>query len=186
MTYKSQNNEVEYILKYFGEYVGTLLSIGEGDGVTFSNSYDLIEKGWRATLVEPIKANFDKIPTPDGVQKFNFAIGTRTCIADFNIVEDGLLNSIYMDNAARYGLAVQVLPIPMFTYEDALQQFTHKKFDFITIDAEGMDTAILLQIDLSNVKYLCIEYGSDEQLIKRYCKGFRTLHRNGENLILVR
>ena len=49
----SQNQEQEYILNYFGDYKGNLLSIGENDGKKFSNALRLIELGWSATLVEP-------------------------------------------------------------------------------------------------------------------------------------
>lgn len=185
MAYKSQNNEVEYILKYFGGFVGTLLSIGECDGVTFSNSYDLIERGWYATLVEPNKHSFDKIPESARVEKFNFGIG-ETGLVDFHITDDGLLCSTSLDNAKRFGVPYKTEQVQFYSYADALILFINSRFDFITIDAEGMDWEILRQIDLQHTRCLCIEYGKYYREIRDYCNQFKLLHRNGENLILVR
>jgi len=61
----SQNNEQEIIENFFKrqENEGSdlvLLSIGENDGKTLSNSLACIERGWRATLVEPSKRHLKK------------------------------------------------------------------------------------------------------------------------------
>lgn len=48
----SQNKEEEIILEYFGEGYGTLLSIGENDGETLSNTRALILNGWSGLLIE--------------------------------------------------------------------------------------------------------------------------------------
>jgi FkbM family methyltransferase len=185
LAYKSQNNEVAYVLQYFNGFVGTLLSIGECDGITFSNSYDLIALGWKATLVEPSKHNFNNIPERDGVEKFNFGIG-QTGLVPFHITPDGLLCSTSTENANRWQLPYRTAQVQFYSYADALKRFTNKQFDFITIDAEGMDWEILQQIDLTNVQCLCIEYGKYEREIRVYCSGFRVIHRNGENLILAK
>src|ERR1043165_6951227 len=56
----SQNNEEQIIGSYFGSFVGHLLSLGENDGETLSNSRALIKKGWTADLVEPSPIAFLK------------------------------------------------------------------------------------------------------------------------------
>lgn len=187
MTYHSQNNEAAIIAKYFGGYVGTLLSIGECDGITFSNSYDLIEKGWAGVLVEPSEKNYNKIPPREGVEVHNFGIGS-TGIVPFYITPDGLLCSTSLDNAKRWVLPYEQVNTQFYSFADALGKFGYKQFDFITIDAEGMDWIILQQIDLSNTRCLCIEYGDKTKEIINYCGkfGMNELHRNGENLILVK
>lgn len=57
----SQNGEQLQVLKYFGDFRGTVLDIGANDGVTFSMSRALIELGWRACLVEPASIPFQKL-----------------------------------------------------------------------------------------------------------------------------
>lgn len=187
MIYHSQNNEAEIILEYFGSFTGTLLSIGECDGVTFSNAYDLIIRGLDAVLVEPNKAMYDNIPTRDGVRKFNFGIG-QTGLQKFYISSDGLLSSVNKGNVKREGAKVTPVDVQFYSYADALNKFPVQQFDYITIDAEGMDWQILQQIDLTDVRCLCIEYASHEYDIIAYCLkyGLQLLHRNHENLILVR
>lgn len=61
-------------------------------------------------------------------------------------------------------------------------------FDFISIDAEGMDLIILKQIDLTKVKLICLECGPHEVEMRQYCEGFgmKQIHRNFENLIMGR
>lgn len=49
----SQNDEEAIIMRYFANRTGRLLDIGAADGMTNSNSLALIERGWRAVLVEP-------------------------------------------------------------------------------------------------------------------------------------
>src|SRR3974390_3466186 len=51
--YYGQNREDEIISQFFGNHVGTLLDIGANNGVTYSNSRLLIQRGWSGMLVEP-------------------------------------------------------------------------------------------------------------------------------------
>ena len=57
----SQNNEQKHILEFFNGKKGTLLSIGENDGQTYSNAYALIQLGWISALVEPSEIAFNKL-----------------------------------------------------------------------------------------------------------------------------
>jgi hypothetical protein len=87
----------------------------------------------------------------------------------------------------------EVVPVQFYTFADALQQFMVKRFDFITIDAEGMDFEILHQMNLTDLgcKCICIEHNSTPQIadkMKAYCSIFgltNELLRNGENIILA-
>src|SRR3990167_7663552 len=87
----SQNNEQILIEKYFGNYKGTLLDIGANDGVTLSNSYALIQRGWRGSLVEPSPKAFEILKethrTKEGIFCFNAAICDKT--ADMTLYESG-------------------------------------------------------------------------------------------------
>jgi len=63
-----------------------------------------------------------------------------------------------------------------------------KKFDFISIDAEGHDLEILRQMDLKALgcQMLCIEHGGRQEEIKALCPGMKEVYNGGINLILVR
>jgi len=64
-----------------------------------------------------------------------------------------------------------------------------KKFDFISIDCEGLDGDILEQIDLTETSCVCIEWNGNEMLKTRfsnYMNDFKIIYTSPENLIYVR
>ena len=76
--------------------------------------------------------------------------------------------------------------VPCTTVDDIING---RKFDFINIDIEGMDYEVLTQIDLTDVKCVCVEYnGIEPQKYIDYCTqyGLKEIHRNGENLIFAK
>ena len=64
-------------------------------------------------------------------------------------------------------------------------------FDFVSIDIEGMDLFVLQQMDLTamGVSCICVEHnGKDIEKYINHCTkhGLKELHRNQENIILVK
>jgi len=66
-----------------------------------------------------------------------------------------------------------------------------KTFDFVSIDIEGLDYDVMVQMDfdLMGTKMICVETNSkeDEKYIA-FCEkfGFKVLHKTHENLIFAR
>jgi FkbM family methyltransferase len=206
--YKSQNNEIEVVLNYFSSKPKkkTVLSIGENDGITFSNSYDLIQAGWDAHLIEPSPKAFEKLKKVhegnDRVNLYNFGIYEKTGTFIFN--ESGsydnagddvaLLSCLIDSEKERWGNKVSFEKINAYfvTFEDFIKGIKEPVFDFITIDAEGLDYQILTQIDLAkyNCKCLCIEHNGIHSMIeniKNYCVKYnmKQISMNPENLIFA-
>ena len=200
----SQNDEQKHILEFFNGKKGTLLSIGENDGQTFSNAYALIKLGWTALLVEPSEIAFEKLSNLHkdnlNVTSLNFAIGTENSIVDF--YESGahfkdksdfsLLSSLKKDETEKWkNVDFEIKKVQVYTYKDFISN-SFDKFDFITIDAEGMDLDILKQIDLSNTQLLCIEWNNKEEIkteILEYTSKFgmdKIIYKSGENLLIAR
>lgn len=194
----SQTKEDLFILNYFGNFRGRLCSIGENDGITFSNSRLLIEHGFTAHLLEPgsifteLQSLYENHPR---VKCYNYGIGTKDEVVNFyesgahvlNGKDRGLVSTCDFEETLRW-------PHVEFT-ERNIQLVTWdtfangKRFDFISLDAEGLDWQILQQIDLSEVRCLCIEWNSVIDLRKlyvEYCRGFKLVQQNAENLIFVR
>lgn len=193
----SQNGEQKIILEYFGDFVGVLLDIGANDGVTLSNSRALIEKGWIAHLVEPSPSAFKMLieTSEDDAYLFNFAIGTYTGKATFyesgahlGTGDTALLSSLKQDETKRWKKETFTpIEVDVFRYEDT--PFYGMKFDFITIDAEGMDYEILIQIDLTDTKMVCVEFnGKNAGDFIGYCAkyGLQQVWNSHENLIFAR
>lgn len=194
----SQNDEQNIILSYFGDKKGTLLDIGANDGKTFSNSLALIKSGWDAVLVEPHPVAFSLLNElhkgNDKVMTFNVAISDK----DGDIVlhtnephiegDTGLLSTIVPEEKNRWGLAFFEEMVKAYSWK-TFSDVVEKKYDFITIDAEGMDYTILTQIDLSDTSMVCVEFNSKEMdRYVTYCSKFGLkLHGvNPENLIFAR
>lgn len=192
----SQNGEDLIISLYFGDYKGTLLSIGENDGETFSNSRRLIEMGWKGVMFEPDKGAYRKLHmlyhnNPD-VWCYNLGVSNYCGNGKFYRGNDSLLSTSFNNLASKYPNNSYVADEANFiTFAGILSVF-EPPYDFISIDAEGEDWNILQQIDLTAVgcKCLCIESGNDAALpglYTEYCArhGMKRVLKNGENMIFV-
>lgn len=197
----SQNKEDLFVLNYFGNFTGNLLDIGANDGETFSNSKLLIENGWSAVLVEPgtiCKKLVALHNDNENVQVYNFGIGESEEIVTFyesgsHIAggEDrGLVSTMDFEETKRWpDVKFESKEIRVKPFSALLK---HAPFDFISIDAEGFDLAILRQIDLKGVgcSCLCIEWNGDkfaEKEITDYCNqfGLKLSLKNAENLVFT-
>lgn len=200
MTRYSQNNEQDIILQYFGSRKGFFLDIGANDGVTLSNTYALQLQEWKGVLIEPSEEAFNRIKASNGVQKFNVAIGTEDGHCTFhemgvhlNAGDVSLLSTIKKTELKRWpGVEFKERMTEVWTYKTLLKHSPFKFFDFISIDAEGVDYEILEQIDLKYTDMVCIEHNSNPdlfQLIKEYCNKAgltKKLLNNLENVIWAR
>lgn len=214
----SQNREEEAILKAFespagNTKIGTLLSIGENDGVTLSNSRALILKGWEADLVEPDPAALEKLKAlyssgihdatsfEREVKIFPVAVGVRNEKTDFystgthlNKGDTGLLSTLIADELKRFPGSkdnAKIVPVTVVNFETLLLMTGRKYYDFVSIDAEGMDLDILKQIDFTalQTKCICVEWNSkDRHLYDRvvYRFGFILSYISAENLVYVK
>lgn len=204
----SQNEEEKYITEFFGEFKGTLLSIGENDGKTLSNSLRLIELGWRAVLVEPspmafVNMKFLHKDRKEQITFVNKAIADKD--GEFLFFESGshlhqgdtsLLSTLDPEEMKRWeasGETFEKTMVDCLSYDSLLKLVKpENKFDFITIDAEGVDLIILKQIDLWNTAMLCIEWNSDDLLKVEILKHTykydmkKIIYQSAENLIIVR
>lgn len=205
----SQNKEDEIIADYFGDFKGTLLDAGANDGVTFSNSHLLLNKGWLGHLFEPSSVFYDleKLYSSNGlVSVYHKGIGAEAQ-EEALLEESGshlpdkkdraLLSTFVESEKSRWkgsGVRFNWHPCSITGFK-AWYYYTGKPtLDFISIDIEGMDWELLQAIDLTAVgcKCLCIEWNSNKQVgeqFKSYCivkHGMKLLHTNAENKIFVR
>lgn len=196
----SQNSEEQVILDYFGFIQGTFADIGANDGVTFSNTKMLAERGWKGILLEPSPKAYAKLKEIykgiDGVYTYPFAIGNHngTAILNesaslINSHDVALVSTFKEEEMQRFRSITSYTPVEVkvFRWKTFLNRVKYKTFDFISIDAEGLDLDILRQIDLSNTRMVCVEWnGKQKDEFMAACSGFRLIHENGENLIFAR
>jgi FkbM family methyltransferase len=190
----SQNNEEEVILKYLGDSTGTFLDIGAFDGITFSNTYELVKRGWKGVMVEASPRTFIKLQ--DNVKDFknNLTLVNACIVTD----EQKLVN--FYDNieaTATHNLPnvekwKQQTPFEMIAvmtchHRTLLEKVGHM-YDFVNIDVEGSSTDLFMCLydELPDVKIWCVEHDGNDKAIIEKAKGCKVLLRNGENLILAK
>lgn len=205
-----QNKEDEVIhqlisSKYGENFKGSFLDLGANDGITLSNSRYFIENGWNGVLIEAGKLPYQKLMStilPNTIA-INCAIGNQngsltfyesTNLLDANDV--GLVSSLVADETQRWrkaGVGYSEYQVECFTWESFLDKFHLKSqnFDIISIDIEGMDYDVLIQMNLEELgcKVLCVEFnGKDIQKYVEYAvkHGMSLIHQNPENLIFLK
>lgn len=201
----SQNNEETIVAHCFGNHVGNVLDIGANDGKTLSNSLALIEKGWGGVLVEPSSKAFERLKAlhkgRKNVHCIQAAIGTKNGMCDFHesgehlkVGDHALLSTLKASEREKWeksGEKFVLTRTKVMTAASLLSKVPIKKFDFITIDVEGFDYEVLIQLDLNALgcRVLCVETNSIEDAkYITYAEGFgmRLLHKNFMNLIFTR
>lgn len=208
----SQNNEQKHILNYFFQ-VGAppttnrqrcVLSLGENDGETLSNSRALILSGFMAVLVEPAEKAFDKLSQlykgRTQIKCVNAAIAQTDGPIDFYDCgshlgkgDTSLLATTNPAEIARWKKSGEVFTkttVRGITFNTLMAETGVSHFDFISIDCEGVDYQVLSQIDLTKTgtSLVCVEYnGKEPQKYLDYCAKHgltKVVHRNFENLII--
>lgn len=197
----SQNNEQDIILQYFRGKHGVLLDVGANDGITLSNSRALMQRGWEGFFVEPSPQAFARLSglyeNDRRAHLYNFALSDIP--GEFTLYESGehlgrgdvaLLSSLKHSETVRWKKET-FNPVTVEAKDFEGSGLNEFYFDFITIDAEGMDYQILKQIDLSHTGMVCIEWNQNKVLkdqINDYCRGFglRLTYATHENLIFTR
>lgn len=198
----SQNLEEKYILEYFENYVGTFADIGCNDCLTFSNTRALALRGWKGIFVDPSPKAMERCKTLyNGYKGYYFypvAISSHNGKAILNEsgplcspTDVGLVSTFHAHEMDRFKRTVRYeqVEVKTFKWKTFFNRLTLKKFDFISLDAEGEDLEILSQLDLTEVRCICIEFNGNLELkaeFEKYLQGFNLLYTSGENLIYGR
>lgn len=191
----SQNNEQQVILDYFKDTKGSFLDIGAYDGVDLSNTRALSELGWSGVCVEPNPTVFEKLAYNylgnKNVHCYELAVGTID--GEFEMMcNDTYYSTLSETETKRWesNPSIQFVKelVEVVTFETFLKNSKIKTFDFISLDAEGVDLDILKQIDLTKVgcKMICVEWnGKDFLEYNNYITkfGLQLISQNAENLI---
>lgn len=191
----SQNDEEKIILDFFGDYIGTFLDIGAYDGLEISNTRALLEKGWSGVMVEPDPRSLVKLmenvePFKDKVKIISAAVIPHHAAELYRLWMDeerawasGITNFVPagIDKLKTLKLYVRSISIA--------QLLMLSPYDFINIDAEGMDMEILRAIPTPlPCKLICIEPYFEKGRIemRKYLTedcGCTIIAENKENLI---
>lgn len=195
----SQNFEEKYIVEHFKNKKGSFLSIGEYNGIDFSNVYRLVLDGWSGVCIEPSPSVF---PALKNLHKDNPKIKIAECavVVDKNkpmkFYDSGgdAISSFDVEHKDKWikncGCKFKEIEVEKITVEEMFEKFGYD-FDFINLDVEAMNWELFQRFPLDRLiktKMICVEHDGKVneilELTKKY--NFREVHRNGENLIIFR
>ena len=201
----SQGDEQDWILSYFREHRGTFLDIGANDGVTLSNTRALAHLGWRGVCVDASPTVHERLSSlyagSEEVQTICVAVGASNGRLTFHDSgshlkkgDVALLSTLVDAEREKWESAGEVYTtteVECVTFPELLSMCRFKTFDFISIDAEGMDLQILEQIQLHDLGTDAVIVEVNERDPKPYIQhcgahGLRYVRRNAENLFFAR
>jgi FkbM family methyltransferase len=157
------------LLEHLGIHTPTYLDIGAYEPILGSNTYLFYRRGARGVLVEP---NVDCVPKLRSKRPhdtvLNAGVGiTADKSADFYRLTSPQLNTFDKDEAERVvresnGKVIlrEVVKMPLVPVNDVIAEHLGGKApDFLSIDVEGLDYAILQTLDFAKYrpKVICAE-----------------------------
>jgi FkbM family methyltransferase len=142
--------EDRILKKIFGDRAeGYCVEIGAYDGRTGSASYPFEKRGWRCLLVEPIPALAEEIRKHRACTVVNCAASNREGTATFFVAENveqmSTLNltADHLEWIKQVGGAIKQITVRTATLDSLLAEAAFPEIQFITIDVEGHEMAVL-------------------------------------------
>lgn len=188
--YFSQYGQDEYLGKTFFPQLddGFFIEVGADDGVDKSNTLFFEKKGWKGICVEPSPTRFKRLENNRSCLCFNNAIHSHSGKMDFLDIDGygkGLsgivesydprhLNRIKQETSGNKNTGyVKNIEVECRPLGDILREVGVKHVDYISIDVEGNELAVLQSIDFDEVTFdvFSIENNYEDLSIRRFLEG---------------
>jgi FkbM family methyltransferase len=193
---RSQNREDEFILAYFGDFVGRFLDVGALDGVTISNSYALAEKGWGGVCVEPDPQALEGLERTHGenpnIVIAPVAISTCGGFMPFYNSRSGGVSTLSEAHRDKWASDAKYETIEVLTITPAALLQRHPgPYSFFSLDIEGCNADVFEQFPLSDMgtELVCVEHDGEHRRILAHCAAHglkRVAHENAENILIAK
>jgi FkbM family methyltransferase len=155
----AQFAEDRILAEIFGDRAGGYcVEVGANDGRTGSASYLFEKRGWQCLLVEPIPALADEIRAHRSCQVVNCAASSQGGEATFFVAEsvEAMSTLDLTPHRAEWirhsGGAVKEITVRTATLDSLLAEAGFPEIQFITIDVEGHELAVLDGLTLEKYK----------------------------------
>lgn len=152
LSYAQRLEDFHLDLALGDQATGTYIDVGAGHPVADNVSYWFYLKGWRGLVVEPQRALLDLYAhlRPRDIAVGSL-VGDRDGEADFHVVErlHGFSTTIaeHARTAAGFGARVETVRMPMRTLASLIAEHDLGSVDFLKIDVEGAEAAVLAGMD---------------------------------------
>jgi FkbM family methyltransferase len=159
-SYRSQNGEDRWLEAHFdAKRSGFYVEVGAYDGVNLSNTYHFEQSGWTGILVEPDPEMAERCrrERPRSTT-FQCAAGEDAGEISFFKVAGGevysttSLSAAHRERLDRMGLAWREVRVAVRTLDSILEEARASRVDFVSIDVEGGELAVLRGFDIGRWK----------------------------------
>ena len=193
----------EFIYKTFffkKEEPGIFVDVGSHNGVTHSNSF-FFEKelGWNGICIEPNPFLFKELQATRKCKCINVACSNSKGMRNFIFHPCSFVSGLSefltsehklgfgTEEAIKTGAAKEVL-VYCEVLNDIFDQNELTEIDFLSIDTEGADLAILMSIDFEkfNIKVIAVEGIPEMFLDFMLSKGYVSFGRIGNDAIFYK
>ena len=195
----SQNKEEAYILQHFTDKSdGRFLDIGAYDGMTFSNTYALVGRGWSGLEVEASPINFVNLMKnvrKDNVKLLCAAICQEAGSITLHDSQGDAISTTDDKHKAKWttragGVDWQPVEVLSMTPNNLLNAYGHD-YNMIDIDVEGYSYELFKLFNwelLMECSLIVVEHDNKVDEIEQRLEnlGYHTVFLNGENIILTR
>lgn len=203
----SQQGQDKYVASKFFPYLryGVFVDVGAYDGETYSNSLHFEKKGWTGICVEPLPKMFKKLHNNRKCVCINAAIDTEEGEVEFisNSGYTEMLSGIKKYYPEKHhdrrikeqsimGGDTEIIKVPTVRLDTLFKQHGIKRIDYLSIDVEGGEYAVIKSIDFDNVDIHVIgfedNYQEDSVAIIIYLinKGYIYDSRTGGDIFMVK
>ncbi len=175
---------------------GIFLDVGASDGITFSNSLFFEKLGWTGLCVEPREEAFKKLSTVRSCHKENIAISDKPGQYQFqelsgwgsglsgivNNYDPRHVNRIIREKKHPNHKGSRLIQVDAVTLQSLLDKYGLSTIDFLSLDVEGGEMAVLNSIDWSktSISVICIENNYNTKDIPNFLasKGYKFVKRH--------
>jgi len=201
MTKYSQYGEEIFLEQFFDiNKNGLVVDIGAADGIRYSNSRFLIEKGWNGLLIEPNPRNFEKLKklydNNISVLIENVGCGKETLSnVEFFIDKNDefeqlstFKNEQMLKCKTIYNCDFETLSTKVIKTSEIFNKYNITNIDFVSIDTEDFDQNVIEGIDFSkvNIKLICIEHSTQviEDILSNH--NYHKVHKTIGNIFYAK
>ena len=161
-SYRSQNGEDRWLDAHFsGKREGFFVEVGAYDGVNLSNTYHFEQSGWTGILVEPDPEMAERCrrerPRSRTFECAAGGPGSNGEISFFRVAggeaySTTSLTPAHRERLDRLGLRWHEVRVAVRTLDSILEEASPARVDFVSIDVEGGEMAVLSGFDIRRWK----------------------------------
>jgi FkbM family methyltransferase len=193
MNWYSQYGEDALLAEIFDSTTGLCVEVGANDGIRYSNTKHFEEIGWQCILIEPTPHLCNKIRENRKCILFECAASSAEGEMTLHIAEGhDLFSSLescstMAEELGRHQATIKSVSVRVRPLDIMLTEAVVKSIDFVSIDVEGHEMAVLGGFDLNRwrPRVVLIEDKSDLHVteVERHMTqhGYRRFYRSGGN-----